>query len=417
MTRTDDDAFVASLREGALGSVPASSLDPSSVLAASRRKRRVIRGARAAAALVVGALAVVGVADLVGLRDRAEPPVDEVPVPEPTEDAIVVGLAEGIVAVNRPVGITLADGSAVLDVGMGDAWPSLGDRLALTTGPAEGADPAVDVDPVFDAAVPGAEVRLWTASLEGLRSRVTTLSWLPGDRPQDYPAGYPAPTKVVEESNTGQTLLIGAVPSWITDPTVTLHLASDVRLADGTTGRSVNVPTFAAPTEDARLLYLISLDADVGVSDGEGYAVTIADDAGETITAGCADGDLQACIASVADPVSELPEMCAEFPPQPPSGPSYEGWWNFTPATEGGDDIRTDPADWPPIMREHPQTAQVDTRTGKVIETYDRYACGPVADYVIPDGLELPPDAVVILDAVTGEILETYSPPYFEPQW
>jgi len=120
----------------------------------------------------------------------------------------------------------------------------------------------------------------------------------------------------------------------------------------------------------------------------------------------------------VADPVSGLPEMCAEFPLGfGGTGPAYEGWWNVTPATEGGDGIRTDPADWPPIMREHPQTAQVDTRTGKVIETYDRYACGPVADYEVPTGLELPPDAVVILDAVTGEILETYSPPYFEPQW
>src|SRR5665647_511391 len=351
MTRTNDDAFIALLREEALDAVPASSLDPGTVLAASRRKRSVIRVAGAAAALVVASGVIVGVVDLVGQWDRPVPPVDEAPMPDPSESAMVIGLAEGIVAVNRPVEMTLADGSAVLDVGMGDAWPSLGDRLALTTGPAEGANPAVDVDPVFDAAVPGAEVRLWTASAEGLRSRVTTLSWLPGDRPQDYPAGYPAPTKVVEESNTGQTLLIGAVPSWIAEPTVTLHLASDVRLADGTTGRSVNVPTFAAPTEDARLLYLISLDADVGVSDGEGYAVTIADDDGETITAGCADGDLQACIASVADPVSELPEMCAEFPPQPPSGPSYEGWWDFSPATEGGDDILTDPADWPPIMR------------------------------------------------------------------
>lgn len=416
MTRTDDEIFVSFLREQALGTLPAPGLDPSNVLAASRRKRTVIRAARASAALVVAALAVVGVADLVDLQDRSVPPVDQ--VPDPSEAAIVVGLAEGITAVNRPVGITLTDGSVVLDVGMGDAWPSLGDRLALTTGPADGANPEVDVDPVFDAAVPGAEVRLWTTSLEGLRSRVTTLSWLPGDRPQDYPAGYPAPTKVVEESNTGQTLLIGAVPSWITEPTVTLHLASDVRLADGTTGRAVNVPTFAAPTGDGRLLYLIAFDPTAGISDGEGYAVTIADDAGETITAGCADGDLQACIASVADPVSGLPEMCAEFPLGfGGTGPAYEGWWNVTPATEGGDGIRTDPADWPPIMREHPQTAQVDTRTGKVIETYDRYACGPVADYEVPTGLELPPDAVVILDAVTGEILETMSPPAFEPQW
>ena len=420
----DDDVFVALLREEARDAVPASSLDPRTVLAASRRKRRVIRVAGAAAALVVAGVAVVGGVNLAGGWDRPVPPVDDAPAPtgpEPTEDGIVVGIAEGVWAVNRPVEMTLADGAAVLDVGMGDLWSPLVDRLALTTGPAEGTNPAVDVDPVFDAALPGAEVRLWLASIEGLRTRILTLVWLPEDRSQDYPDGvYPAPTKFVE-SESGQTLLIGAVPSWITDPTVTLHLGSEVRLADGTTGRSMEVPTFAAPTQDGRLLYLIAFDPTAGVSDGEGYAVTIADGAGETITAGCADGDLQACIAAAANPdnFDTRPQMCAEFPigAFPGGTPAYEGWWNVTPATEGGDGVRTDPADWPPIMREHPQSAQVDTRTGKVIETYDRYACGPVAGYVIPDGLELPPDAVVILDAVTGEILETFSPPYFEPQW
>ena len=418
MTHIDDETLVSFLRERTLGAVPAPGLDPGAVLASSRRKRALIRGARTAIALVVAGVVVVGGVNLVGRWDRPAPPVDEAPVPEPTEDGIVVGLAEGIAAVSRPVEMTLADGSAVLDVGMGDAWPSLGDRLALTTGPAEGANPAVDVDPVFDAAVPGAEVRLWTASAEGLRSRVTTLAWLPGDGPQDYPDGvYPAPTKVVEESNTGQTLLIGAVPSWIADPTVTLHLAIEVTLADGTTGRSMEVPTFAAPTEDGRLLYLVAFDATAGVSDGEGYAVTIAGRAGDTLTAGCAAGDVEACIASVADPVSDLPEMCAEFPPGTAgTGPSYEGWWSSTPAAPDGSAL-TDPADWPPIMREHPRTVQIDTRTGKVIESFDRYTCTSIADYEVPAGLELPPDAVVVLDADTGEILQTMSPPSFEPQW
>ena len=115
---------------------------------------------------------------------------------------------------------------------------------------------------------------------------------------------------------------------------------------------------------------------------------------------------------------SESPEptMCAEFPAMSSSGPSYEGWWSSSPARDDGS-ILTDPADWPPIMREHPQTAMIDTRTGKVLVTYDRYSCGPVADYVVPAGLSLPPDAVVVVDAITGEILETMSPPYFEPQW
>lgn len=427
MTHIDDETLVSFLRERAVDAVPASGLDADAVLASSRRKRTLFRGAQAATALVVAGAVVVGGVAVADRWDRPAPPVDEAPaptVPEPTDaapqppdDAVVVDLAEGIRAVNRPVEMTLADGSAVLDVGMGDAWPSLGDRLAVTTGPAQGADPEVDVDPVFDAAVPGAEVRLWTASLEVLRTRVATLSWLPDDSPQDYPDGvYPAPTKVVEPQS-GHTFLIGAVPSWIADPVVTLHLGTDVRLPDGTAGRALEVPTFAAPTAEARLVYVLAFDPTTGVSDGHGYAVTIAGAAGEALTAGCAGSDVETCMASVADPVSALPEMCAEFPPGTAgTGPSYEGWWSSTPLTDDGEEVETDPAAWPPIMREHPRTVLVDTRNRKVIESFDRFACGPVADYAVPAGLELPPDAVVVLDADAGEILETMSPPFFEPQ-
>ncbi|GEN79853.1 hypothetical protein [Actinotalea fermentans] len=428
MTHTDDDVLVAFLRGHALDAVPPSGLDPRVVLASSRRKRAFVRGARAAAALVVAGAVVVGGVTLADRWDRPTPPVDEVPGPttpqptdadpQPADDAAAVGLAEGIRAVNLPVATTLADGTAVLDLGLGDAWPSLGDRLALTTGPAQGANPEPDVDPVFDAAPPGAEVRVWTASAEGLRTRVATLSWLPADTPADYPDGvYPAPTKVVEESVAGHTLLLGAVPSWITDPTVTLHLSGEVRLADGSTGRALAVPTFAAPTPDGRLLYLVAFDPSAGVSDGEGYAVTITDGPGRALLAGCPGSDVDACVAAVADPVSALPEMCAELPAGiAGTGPSYEGWWSSTPATEDGG-VRTDPADWPPIMREHPRTVLVDTRNGKVLESFDRIACSSIPDYAVPAGLALPPDAVVVLDADTGEILQTMSPPYFEPQW
>ena len=58
----------------------------------------------------------------------------------------------------------------------------------------------------------------------------------------------------------------------------------------------------------------------------------------------------------------------------------------------------------------------IDTRTGKVIESFDRYACAPVAGYEVPPDLALPADAVIVVDALTGEILETMSPPAFPPQ-
>lgn len=121
-------------------------------------------------------------------------------------------------------------------------------------------------------------------------------------------------------------------------------------------------------------------------------------------------------VPSPSESPDATPTMCAEFPVLGSNGPSYEGWWSSSPAAEDGS-LVTDPADWPPIMREHPQTAEIDTRTGKVLESFDRYSCGPVAGYVVPAGLELPADAVTVVDAITGEILETMSPPGFEPQW
>ena len=59
-------------------------------------------------------------------------------------------------------------------------------------------------------------------------------------------------------------------------------------------------------------------------------------------------------------------------------------------------------------MRDHPQTALVDTRTHEVVATYDRLACGQMAGYVPPDGAEWPPDSIVVLDALTGEVLEAF---------
>ena len=63
-----------------------------------------------------------------------------------------------------------------------------------------------------------------------------------------------------------------------------------------------------------------------------------------------------------------------------------------------------------------PNLLRFDTRTGKVIESFDRYTCSSIADFAVPVGLTVPPDAVVVLDADTGEILETMSPPAFDPQ-
>ena len=75
MTHIDDGTLVTFLRERALDAVPAPGLDLGAVLASSRRKRALIRGARTAIALVVAGVVVVGVADPVSYTHLTLPTI------------------------------------------------------------------------------------------------------------------------------------------------------------------------------------------------------------------------------------------------------------------------------------------------------------------------------------------------------
>lgn len=97
-------------------------------------------------------------------------------------------------------------------------------------------------------------------------------------------------------------------------------------------------------------------------------------------------------------------EFEAQSAAPPGSGAvALEGWWNSSPINADGTPL--DPAQWDPRVLAHPRTAQVDTSTGVVLESNDRYTCGPVEGYVPPPLDSLPADSLVILDADTGEIL------------
>jgi hypothetical protein len=102
------------------------------------------------------------------------------------------------------------------------------------------------------------------------------------------------------------------------------------------------------------------------------------------------------------------PIPCAEFPAQQGDGPDYEGWWNATPSDAEGN-VLTDPADWQPEPRDHPQIALVYTGTGYVVSTYDRLTCGPIPDYTPPDPSNMPADSVVVLDIRTGEVVQSFT--------
>lgn len=80
-----------------------------------------------------------------------------------------------------------------------------------------------------------------------------------------------------------------------------------------------------------------------------------------------------------------------------------EGWWNATPANADGTVMAVE--EWPQQILDHPATVQVETVSGAVLESFDRRVCGPVEPYVPPPLDTLPADAIVVLDALTGEIL------------
>ena len=67
-------------------------------------------------------------------------------------------------------------------------------------------------------------------------------------------------------------------------------------------------------------------------------------------------------------------------------------------------------------MREHLRTALVVTDTGEVLSTWDRLTCGPIPDYTPPPHSAWPTGSVVVLDATTGEVVESFLDTSAEPQ-
>lgn len=109
--------------------------------------------------------------------------------------------------------------------------------------------------------------------------------------------------------------------------------------------------------------------------------------------------------------------VCASYVAQPsgntvtqyqPDGTTFEiggleGWWNAIPADTDGGYLPVE--EWPQQILDHPATATVETVSGTVLESFDRRTCGPVEGYVPPPPETLPADAIVVLDARTGEVL------------
>jgi len=84
---------------------------------------------------------------------------------------------------------------------------------------------------------------------------------------------------------------------------------------------------------------------------------------------------------------------------------ALEGWWNGTPTSPDGKDMPIE--SWPRQVLDHPATAQINTREGTVVETFDRRTCTSILGFTPPQAENLPSNSIVVIDAETGEVLET----------
>ncbi len=276
-----DDLLVRDLTERADRAVPAMSLDPVGVLAAGRRHRWQRIALRSSAGLVVAVVAVVGTTQVwrvpVPGPTIAPPAVDQ--GPQPITEPQTVELAPGVIAVSLPAELTLDDGTTVLDLGIN--IPDLTADAATATRPLVIA-PAT-VAQIAEANAPDPERPTWDAGMQLThvgKSGTTTgipFLWRSIEASYDYhtePGQEVRWDTTVRFAGDESGLFIGAVPPWLPGARVVLYSEGGFRQDDGTRIHSVEVPVYAAPTDDGRLLYTVWIRA---AADGVGGFLTDVD--------------------------------------------------------------------------------------------------------------------------------------------
>lgn len=247
---TDDDRTVDALRRLDDAEYPGRDrrLDPAPVVRAGRRRRSRRAAAGAGAGALVLALAVAlptALGD--GARRPAGPgtPAASSQAPRTFGDGPVASLTHDLQAVNQPERVA-PDELRVADVG----------GLDLTI---RGGGPGVVV--TIDGT--GTSVTMSDGTVTTLPDNVSALTWRAGDEASDYPQTEPySATDEWFDVLGGDAFLLyrlGAVPSWLRDPTVLLYSSGGIALPNGSSAPAVELPTFRAPTADGRLLYLVVL--------------------------------------------------------------------------------------------------------------------------------------------------------------
>ncbi|CCQ45892.1 hypothetical protein ARTSIC4J27_1852 [Pseudarthrobacter siccitolerans] len=126
------------------------------------------------------------------------------------------------------------------------------------------------------------------------------------------------------------------------------------------------------------------------IKKGENMKLVLGITAAAAILVGGAIG-IQAAHSNTETPVTRTP-----VPDRPIGG--YEGWWNSTPISGSTEGLPQ-------------ETVAVNTRTGKIIDAFNRAKnstlISDVAYDLVPDP-EWPADSIVIIDATSGLVIEDF---------
>ena len=260
-----DDTLVRELTERVDRAVPAMALDPVGVLAAGRRHRRQRIALRSSAGLVIAAVAVVGTAQV--WHGPVPGPTDQ--GPQPTAEPRTVELAPGVIAVSLPSELTLDDGTAAVDLGISFPYAAATSRplllLPITNDQLAEANASAEPHRAWDGGVQLAQV-----GESGLEPVSTPWVWSSAGTADDEESRWDSVMRTLGEESG---LFVGVLPAWLPDPRVVFYSQDGFLQADGSRVHSLEVPVYAAPTDDVRLLYTVWIPA---VADGvDGFLTDI----------------------------------------------------------------------------------------------------------------------------------------------
>ncbi len=280
-------------------------LDPALVIRAGRRRATTRRIAiTAAAGALVVALAV-GVPAAIAGRTTTTPPAGGTPStvhqePRPFGSGPVATFAPDYVAVNIPDE---------------QSW------RVLTADEFAGWDVTIAGSPTSDGT---AGVVISVSSPDFAEPWTNETRWRIDDSADDYSDtvyGSTVPMAGEDADGSAHSLLFGALPSWQRDPVAVLVSTEGWTAADGTVRHAMELPTFRAPTDDGRLMFLVGATGEDGrrLVDGDLLVFVGAD--GDVFVPACSGAGDAPCLSRDSIPLTQwLNEPLAHF--TDPAAPS-----------------------------------------------------------------------------------------------